>query len=217
MSAQRERPLSTGEIYEAVARTGVAGFDPGAKRDRNLVNRELSDLAGMSSESHSKPTLQLLPRVGRGPVHLPGAGELPMDLALARERLEPEEVYEKRPPWGRRSGEGRERAPEPVRRDLFAVQRGFCPGCGIYLPHYLRFEVDHIVALTYDGTTEQRNLQLLCSYCNRVKGTRGKDGYRLKMAELRADNVATGVMADERLAVLTGKRLARYHRGELPA
>ena len=28
--------------------------------------------------------------------------------------------------------------------------------------------------------------------------------------------MATGVMADERLAVLTGKRLARYHRGELP-
>ena len=52
---------------------------------------------------------------------------------------------------------------------------------------------------------------------HRVKGTRGKDGYRLKMAELRADNVATGVMADERLAVLTGKRLARYHRGEFQA
>ena len=37
------------------------------------------------------------------------------------------------------------------------------------------------------------------------------------MAELRADNVATGVMADERLAVLTGKRLAQYHRGEFQA
>ena len=28
MSAQRERPLSTREIYEAVAQTGVAGFRP---------------------------------------------------------------------------------------------------------------------------------------------------------------------------------------------
>ena len=54
-----------GEIYEAVARTGVAGFDPRAKRDRNLVNRELSDLAGMSPESHSKPAPRLLARVGR--------------------------------------------------------------------------------------------------------------------------------------------------------
>ena len=104
-----------------------------------------------------------------------------------------------------------------MRRQLFAVQRGICPGCGIYQPHYLRFEVDHIVALADDGTTEERNLQLLCGYCNRVKGTKGKDGYRLKMAELRADNLATGVMLDERLAALTGKRLARYHRGEFQA
>ena len=78
MSAQRERPLSTREIYEAAAQMGVAGFDPGAKRDRNLVNRELSDLAGMSSESHSKPTLQLLARVGRGR-YIFREPELPMD------------------------------------------------------------------------------------------------------------------------------------------
>jgi|GEM_PF-3872107 len=32
--------------------------------------------------------------------------ERPMDLALVREYLEPEEVYEKRPPRGRRSGPG---------------------------------------------------------------------------------------------------------------
>ncbi len=213
MAEHRERPLSTGEIYEAVASTGVAGFDPRAKRDRNLVNRELSDLAGMSPESHSKPAPQLLARVGRGR-YIFKEPELPMDLALVREYLEPEEVYEKRPPRGRRSGPGRERAAESVRRQLFAVQRGICPGCGIYLPHYLRFEVDHIVALADDGRTEERNLQLLCGYCYRVKGTKGKDGYRLKMAELRADNLGTGVMVDEGLAVLTGKRLARYHRGE---
>ena len=215
MAEHRERPLSTGEIYEAVARIGVAGFDPGAQRDRNLVNRELSDLAGMSPESHSKPSLQLLARVGRGR-YIFREPELPLDLALVRECLEPEGVHEKRPPRGRRSGHGRERAADSVRRDLFAVQRGICPGCGIYLPHYLRFEVDHIVALADDGRTEERNLQLLCGYCNRVKGTKGKDGYRLKMSELRADNVATGVMIDEGRAALTGKRLARYHRGDLP-
>ena len=89
--------------------------------------------------------------------------------------------------------------------------------CGIYLPHCLRFDVDHVVALADDGKTEERNLQLLCSYCNRVKGTKGKGRYRLKMAELRADNVATGVMVDEAQAILTGKRLARYHREELEA
>ena len=95
-----------------------------------------------------------------------------------------------------------------MRIALYAVQRDICSGCGIYQPHYLRFEVDHIVALADDGRTEEKNLQLLCYYCNRVKGTKGKDRYRLKMAELRADNVATGVMVDEGYAVLTGKRLA---------
>ena len=34
----------------------------------------------------------------------------------------------------------------------------------------------------------------------------------MKMAELRAHNVAEGMMVDERLAVLTGRRLAQYHR-----
>ena len=103
MAEHRERPLSTGEIYEAVARIGVAGFDPGAQRDRNLVNRELSDLVGMSPESHSKPSLQLLARVGRGR-YIFREPELPLDLALVREYLEPEGVHEKRPPRGRRSG-----------------------------------------------------------------------------------------------------------------
>ena len=133
MSAQRERPLSTREIYEAVAQTGVAGFDPGAKRDRNLVNRELSDLAGMSPESHSKPAPQLLARVGRGR-YIFREPELPLDLALVRECLEPEEVYEKRPPRGRRSGEGRERAPSRCagrclrcRREPALVAGSTCP------------------------------------------------------------------------------------------
>ena len=31
------------------------------------------------------------------------------------------------------------------------------------------------------------------------------------MAELRAHNVGTGVMVDEREAMLTGRRLAQYH------
>ena len=66
MAAHRERPFTTEEIYEHIASSGVADFDPRAKRDRNLVNRELSDLAGCSAGSHSKPSPQFLIRVGRG-------------------------------------------------------------------------------------------------------------------------------------------------------
>ena len=32
------------------------------------------------------------------------------------------------------------------------------------------------------------------------------------MAELRAHNVAEGMMVDERLAVLNGRQLAQYHQ-----
>ena len=150
MAAHRERPLTTTENYQHVAASCVAGFDPKAKRDRNLVNRELSDLAGMRPESHGKPTPRLLARVGRGR-YIFREPELPMGLALVREYLEPEEVYEKRPPRGRRSGTGREGAPEVGADGPLRGQRGVCPGCGIYLPHFMRFEVDHIVALADDG------------------------------------------------------------------
>ena len=215
MAAHRERPFTTQEIYEQVAAAGVPDFDPTAKRDRNLVNRELSDLAGCSTGSHSKPSPQLLTKLSRGR-YIFNDLTRPMDLALVQEYLEPQEVYEKRPPRKRGSGSRRDHVPDSVRMALYAVQQGLCPGCGFYLPHYLRFEVDHIIALADDGETEVRNLQLLCPYCNRVKGNGDGHGHRLKMAELRAHNAQTGVMVDEQLAVLTGKRLAQHHRSSNP-
>ena len=128
-----------------------------------------------------------------------------MDVALLQEYLEPVEVYEKRPARRRHGGSDRRGVPD-------VVQRGVCPGCRFHQPHHLRFEADHIVALSDDGEDELLNLQLLCSYCNRAKATSGSHGFRMKMAELRAHNVAEGMMVDERLAVLTGRRLAQYHR-----
>ena len=73
-------------------------------------------------------------------------------------------------------------------------------GWGFHQPHHVRSEVDHIVALSDDGEAEGRNLQLLCPYCNRVRGTQGSPGFRMKMTELRAHNVGTGVMVGEREA-----------------
>ena len=213
MAANQGRILTTEEIYERVAELGVASFDPRAKRDRNLVNRELSDLSGRTTQAHSKPSPQLITRVGRGR-YLYREPDRPMDVALLREYLEPVEVYEKRPPRRREAGNQRPQVPDEVRICLYAVQRGVCPGCGIHLPHYLRFEVDHILALSDDGEHEVRNWQLLCAYCNRVKGTQGEGGFRMKMPELRGHNVRTGVMVDEQLAALTGRRLAQYHRAQ---
>ena len=173
MAAHRERPFTTEEIYEQVAASGVSGFDPTAKRDRNLVNRELSDLAGCSAGSHSKPSPHLLVRVSRGR-YIFNELNRPMDLALVQEYLEPREVYEKRPPRKRGASPPRDNVPDSVRMALYAVQRGVCPGLRVLSqPHYLRFDVDHIVALADDGKTERRNLQLLCTYCKRVKGKTG--------------------------------------------
>ena len=212
MAANQGRPLSTEEIYRLVAASEmVAGFDPQAKRDRNLVNRELSDLAGCTTQAHSKPSPQLITRVGRGR-YLYREPDLPMDVALLQEYLEPTEVYEKRPAR-RRTESDRRNVPEEVRMGLYAVQRGVCPGCGFHQPHHRRFDVDHIVALSDDGEDRVFNLQLLCTYCNRTKATRGSHGFRMKMAELRVHNMAEGMMVDERLAELTGRRLAQYHRG----
>ena len=46
--------LTTEQIYQLVDDMGVAGFDPKAQRDRNLVKRDLSDLSGNSTQGHSK-------------------------------------------------------------------------------------------------------------------------------------------------------------------
>ena len=211
MAAHQGRILTTEEIYQLVAGLGVDGFNPRAKRDRNLINRELSDLAGRTTQGHSKPSPQLIIRMSRGH-YVYREPDRPMDVALLQEYLEPVEVYEKRPPRRRRGGSDRRDVPDEDRMGLYAVQQGVCPGCGFHQPHYRRFDADHIVALTDDGKDEVHNLQLLCSYCNRTKGTRGSHGFRMKMAELRAHNVAEGMMVDERLAVLTGRRLAQYHR-----
>ena len=91
-------------------------------------------------------------------------------------------------------------APGPARRLTMPAT-----GWGFHQPHHLRLEVNHIVGLSDDGEHEVRNLQLLCPYCNRVKGTQGSLGFRMKMTELRAHNVGTGVMVDE--------REARSHQG----
>ena len=131
MAARQGRILSTEEIYEMVAASGVADFNPRAKRDRNLVNRELSDLAGRTTQGHSRPSPQLIIRVSRGR-YLYREPDRPMDVALLREYLEPSEVYEKRPP-GRRRGVVTDRrdVPESVRMALYV-------GAARHLP-WLRF------------------------------------------------------------------------------
>ena len=155
MATHQGRILTTEEIYQLVAGLGVDGFNPRAKRDRNLINRELSDLAGRTTQGHSKPSPQLIIRMSRGH-YVYREPDRPMDVALLQEYLEPVEVYEKRPPRRRRGGSDRRDVPE--RSD------GLVRGAAGRVP-WLRvpLDADHIVALTDDGKDEVHNLQLLCN------------------------------------------------------
>lgn len=66
------------------------------------------------------------------------------------------------------------------KRYLYGVQGGHCAGCA---DHFLirNLEVDHIVPRAKGGTDHLDNLQLLCGYCNRVKGHRGMEYLRMKL------------------------------------
>ena len=62
---------------------------------------------------------------------------------------------------------------------LFGKQRGNCAFCRRFLEYGL-FEVDHITPRSKGGGNELANLQLLCSECNRKKGTRSMYEFKEK-------------------------------------
>ncbi len=73
-------------------------------------------------------------------------------------------------------------APKPSRdlkRVLFGRQRGYCKGCKHDFP-YQNLTTDHIVPTTKGGPNTAENLQLLCHFCNSLKGN------RLTMPQLHA-------------------------------
>ena len=71
----------------------------------------------------------------------------------------------------------RERRPE-----LYIHQDGECAGCKEKLPERL-LAVDHVKPRSKGGSDELANLQLLCSYCNSVKGRGSMDSLRSKLRE----------------------------------
>ena len=64
------------------------------------------------------------------------------------------------------------------RHRLYGVQEGVCAGCDTFFPFRV-MDVDHILPRSRHGTDHPDNLQLLCSGCNRSKGSK-------TMAEWRA-------------------------------
>ena len=52
---------------------------------------------------------------------------------------------------------------------LYGQQEGLCNGCRTHFP-FRNMTVDHIVAQSQGGSDHLENLQLLCNFCNSVKG-----------------------------------------------
>ena len=49
-----------------------------------------------------------------------------------------------------------------------------CQECGKKSESRYGFEIDHINPMNEGGLTEEKNLQILCRHCNRVKGDKIK-------------------------------------------
>ena len=82
-------------------------------------------------------------------------------------------------------------APKPsrdIKRVLFGRQRGYCKGCKRDFP-YQNLTKDHIVPTAKGGANTDENLQLLCHFCNSLKGS------RLTMPQLHTELKQRGMMA----------------------
>ena len=67
------------------------------------------------------------------------------------------------------------------RKYLYGEQGGLCNGCDEHFK-IQNLEVDHIIAKAKSGSDHLNNLQLLCGYCNRVKGDRGQEYLLARLA-----------------------------------
>ena len=61
-----------------------------------------------------------------------------------------------------------------IKHILYGIQEGKCTGCLHHFP-FQNFTVDHIVPKSKGGPDTDENLQLLCGYCNSVKGNRTQE------------------------------------------
>ena len=74
-----------------------------------------------------------------------------------------------------------------IKHILFGRQEGLCAGCKSMF-EFRNFEVDHIVPRNAGGSDDDRNLQLLCGWCNRKKGARS-------MEYLKAELTREGILS----------------------
>ena len=71
------------------------------------------------------------------------------------------------------------------RHVLFGQQEGRCNGCKVDFP-FRNMTVDHMIPQSRGGTDHVENLQLLCNYCNSLKGDRPQEYLLAELAKRQA-------------------------------
>lgn len=66
----------------------------------------------------------------------------------------------------------RSRMTQDLRKQIMERDNYTCQICGKYMPDCVGLEIDHIVPVSKGGRTEPKNLQVLCSVCNRRKSNK---------------------------------------------
>lgn len=99
----------------------------------------------------------------------------PLAVKLVNERI----IKDRGPLWGKvivpdqpptRTDLGKLPNYRTHRHRLYGEQEGVCVGCNTHFPFRV-MEVDHIMPQSRGGTDHPENLQLLCSGCNKSKGS----------------------------------------------
>lgn len=62
------------------------------------------------------------------------------------------------------------------------LQQGICSGCQREWPVHA-LEIDHIIPKSKGGRDQAKNIQLLCSHCNKTKGNRDMKYLRRRLVE----------------------------------